>query len=98
MKKLTVGFIGNGKSANRYQSPFIRILPDKYTIKTVWSRNLSHDAWERIADVYYTEDLNELLNDPEIDLVVVSTPVMHYEYAKMALEAGKNVLAEKPFT
>ena len=32
-------------------------------------------------------------------MVVVNTPVQtHFEYAKMALEAGKNVVVEKPFT
>ena len=36
---------------------------------------------------------------PEIDLIVVNTPDnTHYEYAGMALEAGKNVVVEKPFT
>jgi len=42
-------------------------------------------------------DYAELLADPEVDAVVVATPVpTHYALAKQALEAGKHVFVEKP--
>ncbi|RPA72589.1 NAD binding oxidoreductase [Ascobolus immersus RN42] len=41
----------------------------------------------------------QLLDDPEIDVVYVSLPnSLHYEWAKKALLADKHVLVEKPFT
>lgn len=41
----------------------------------------------------------ELLSDPEVDLIYVATPHSHhYAHAKMCLEHGKNVLCEKAFT
>ncbi len=41
----------------------------------------------------------EMLKDPEVELVYVATPHSHhYQYAKMCLEYGKNVLVEKAFT
>lgn len=41
----------------------------------------------------------ELVSDPEIDLVYVATPhSMHCEHMRLALEHGKNVLCEKAFT
>jgi predicted dehydrogenase len=44
-------------------------------------------------------DPMELLRSPEIDAVAVITPVWtHYELAKLALENGKHVFIEKPFT
>ena len=44
-----------------------------------------------------TADFAELLDDPELEAVVVATPVItHYELAKAALEAGKHVFVEKP--
>ena len=40
----------------------------------------------------------ELVRDPEVDLVYVATPhAMHYAHTKLALEHGKNVLCEKAF-
>jgi predicted dehydrogenase len=40
---------------------------------------------------------HELINDPEIDAVVIATPVSsHFELALAALQAGKHVLVEKP--
>jgi predicted dehydrogenase len=44
-----------------------------------------------------TASYDELLEDPELDAVVIVTPVStHYELAAAALEAGKHVLVEKP--
>ena len=44
-------------------------------------------------------DLNEMLNDETIDTIYVASPnSVHYEQTKMALNAGKNVICEKPFT
>jgi predicted dehydrogenase len=46
-----------------------------------------------------TGDFTEVLADPEVEAVVVATPVVtHYELAKQALEAGKHVFVEKPPT
>lgn len=48
---------------------------------------------------YYTADYNTLLQDNKIDTIVIATlPDSHYELAKTALEAGKNVLVEKPLS
>ncbi|UMX63151.1 Gfo/Idh/MocA family oxidoreductase [Klebsiella pneumoniae] len=52
------------------------------------------------SHIHFTSDLEEVLNDPLVKLVVVCT---HADRAilnmrKSALEAGKNVLVEKPFT
>jgi predicted dehydrogenase len=42
-------------------------------------------------------DSSELINDPEIDAVVIATPVSsHFDLAMAALKAGKHVLVEKP--
>jgi predicted dehydrogenase len=46
-----------------------------------------------------TQDSNDILNSTEIDAVAVITPVStHFELAKKALENGKHVFVEKPFT
>lgn len=95
---LTIAYIGNGKSANRYHLPFSTKLTDKINVKTIYSPS-NNSPWQKIDGVYYTNDLEEIFQDPEIQLVVVTTPLkFHYYYGKMILERGKHALIEKPFT
>lgn len=43
------------------------------------------------------QDAEEIINDPEIDAVVIATPVFtHFKLAQRALQNGKHVLLEKP--
>ncbi|RYY87956.1 MAG: oxidoreductase [Chitinophagaceae bacterium] len=68
-----------------------------FELAAVWERS------RKIAAATYPEirsydTLEALLADDSIELVVVNTPnYTHYEYAKAALLAGKQVLVEKPF-
>ncbi|ETY73594.1 Gfo/Idh/MocA family oxidoreductase [Lactiplantibacillus fabifermentans] len=95
---LTIAYIGNGKSTNRYHLPFALKLTDKIKVKTIYSRS-GRQTWPVIDGVHYTTDINDIYDDPEIQLVVVSTPShTHYQLAKDVLNHGKNVLVEKPFT
>jgi predicted dehydrogenase len=56
-------------------------------------------ASKRYPNVQVSADADEIVNDPEIDAVVLATPVFsHHSLAKRALEAGKHVLVEKPMT
>lgn len=92
---LTVAYIGNGKSANRYHLPFV-LTRDQFRVKTIYSR--SDPTWPRIAGVQYVNDINAIWEDPEVALVVVCTGMdSHVFYAREALEHGKHVLVEKPF-
>jgi len=56
-------------------------------------------AKQAYADVEVTTDLGGVLTSPHVDAVAVVTPVWtHFELAKTALENGKHVFVEKPFT
>lgn len=93
---LTIGYIGNGKSANRYHLPFV-LQRKNIKVKTIYEKD-PNTMWKRIEGVNYTSNLDELLNDDEIQLVVVCTPHhSHYDNAKAVLEHNKNCLVEKPF-
>jgi predicted dehydrogenase len=44
-----------------------------------------------------TAEFSDVVNDPEIDAVLIATPVrFHFEMAKRTLEAGKHTFVEKP--
>lgn len=48
---------------------------------------------------YYADSLTDIVSRPEVAAVSISTPpFLHYEMAKIALEAGKHLLLEKPTT
>ncbi len=52
---------------------------------------------ERFPEARTTADLDELLNDPDLEAIVIATPVVtHHGLSKQALEAGKHVFVEKP--
>jgi predicted dehydrogenase len=56
-------------------------------------------AKQAYPHVHMTSDASEIISSPAIDAVAVVTPVWtHFELAKAALENGKHVFVEKPFT
>lgn len=61
------------------------------------------EALKRVKRIYHTvratTDAREVITAPDVDAVAVVTPVWtHFELAKAALENGKHVFVEKPFT
>jgi predicted dehydrogenase len=53
----------------------------------------------RYPKVKLTTDCQDVLSDPDVDAIVVTTPVTsHFEIAMRALQAGKHVLVTKPIT
>ena len=52
---------------------------------------------QQYPGVKFVRDYAAVLSDPSIDAVALATPaVTHYEMAKAAIEAGKDVFVEKP--
>lgn len=69
---LTIGYIGNGKSTNRYHLPFVLQRKD-IRVKTIYQRSPENEKWKRVEGINYTSNLDEILNDKEIQLIVVCT-------------------------
>ena len=66
-----------------------------------WLCDSSNDALDALAPAFpgarATAELNELLEDPELDAIVLATPVpAHAELAVRVAEAGKHCFVEKP--
>ena len=96
---LKFGVIGFG-----YWGPnVVRNLASLEGAKVVAVAEKSPTARKRFQKAYpgihVTSDAAEIMASTEIDAVAVVTPVWtHYELAKAALENGKHVFVEKPFT
>jgi len=96
---IRIGIIGVG-----YWGPnLIRNFSDVDDATVVACCDLSQERLRRIErhhrGVRCTTRYEDLLTDPNVDAVVISTPVStHFPIAKAALEHGKHVLIEKPLT
>ena len=95
--KVTLGVIGCGYwgpnlARNLFSLPRCRI-------KTICDSNaerLTH-MQSLYCGVEGTTDYNRLIDDPEIDAIVIATPVRyHYPMAMQSLQAGKHTFIEKP--
>jgi len=92
-----VALAAYGMSGKVFHSPLIEANPhfklDKILERT---KTLSKKEHPRATIVRSYADI---LSDKNIDIVVINTPdIFHYEMCRQALEAGKNVIVEKPFT
>lgn len=84
-------------SGKLFHAPFIENHPG-YVLGAIVERNRS-ESREKYPHTVLYRSFEELIADPSIELVVVNTPVQtHFTYTKAALEAGKHVVTEKPFT
>jgi predicted dehydrogenase len=96
---LRVGVIGYG-----YWGPnIVRNLHGQKHLQATMVCDKSAAALARVRKAYpgieTASDPMDVVRSPEIDAVAVITPVWtHYELAKLALENGKHVFIEKPFT
>src|SRR6266513_1505443 len=96
---MKVGLIGYG-----YWGPnLLRNLHETKDVEVQRCVDLSAErraaASKRYPNVKVSGDAEEILSDPQINAVVLATPVFtHYALAKRALEANKHVFVEKPMT
>jgi predicted dehydrogenase len=99
MKVTTIGVIGCG-----YWGPnLLRNFAENEAAQLRWMCDVDERRLDTLGRRYpsaeTTADYKKLLADPQLDAVVIATPVAtHFNFAKDALEAGKHVLIEKPFT
>lgn len=96
-KTIQTGIIGFGLSGKVFHAPFLHTHPG-FEIKKVVERN-NEESKSIYPYVEIVEDHRNLLNDPEIELIIVCTPnTLHFKMVQECLNAGKNVVVEKPFT
>ncbi len=92
-----VGVIGMGRSGWELHAEPLRKMPG-YKLVTVCDQSQARlDMASRTFGVRTTRDPQELIRDPQVELVVIAAPSnMHASLAMSALAAGKHVLVEKP--
>ena len=97
MQLVKVGLCAFGMSGKVFHAPFLKEHPGFFMAAVVERSKEESKAKYPEAIIY--KSVEEMLQHADIDLVVVNTPVQtHFEYLKKAMEAGKNIIVEKPFT
>jgi scyllo-inositol 2-dehydrogenase (NADP+) len=95
-KIINTGLLAYGMSGKLFHAPFLSVHPG-FNLRAVTERN-AQKAHKDYAGITSYNSIDELMDDPAIDLVVVNTPnYSHYDYTRQALLKGKHVLVEKPF-
>ncbi|MBB6499760.1 Gfo/Idh/MocA family oxidoreductase [Pedobacter cryoconitis] len=94
---ISTGLMAYGMSGKVFHGPFLAAHKG-FKLRAVTERN-QKNAEKDFTGIISYNSTEELLNDEEIELIVINTPnYTHYDYAKQALNAGKHILVEKPFT
>lgn len=89
-----VGLIGFGNGGRYFHAPLIHVIPGLELSAIVTTRP---EAKTLYPGTDILDSVDTLLADPTIDLVVVATPHrLHTTHARMAIDAGKHVVVEKP--
>jgi scyllo-inositol 2-dehydrogenase (NADP+) len=98
MKALRLGVIGQGRSGRCIHTEFLRHVPEKFQIVCV--ADVLQDRAERARAEYGCEaftDYRQMLARRDLDLIINATPShLHVPVTKEFIQAGFNVLCEKP--
>ncbi|MGV8916109.1 MAG: Gfo/Idh/MocA family oxidoreductase, partial [Kaistella sp.] len=97
MQLVKVGVCAFGMSGKVFHAPFLKEHPAFFMAAVV--ERTKEESKIKYGETAIFRSVEEMLQHADIDVVVVNTPVQtHFDYVKKALEAGKNVIVEKPFT
>ncbi len=92
-----VGLIGFGLAGQAFHAPVIRGVQGM-ELACILERH-GNKAKEKYPEVRVARTLEEMLSDETLQLIVVATPNdSHFSYAKASLEAGRDVVVDKPLT
>jgi scyllo-inositol 2-dehydrogenase (NADP+) len=97
MQQIKTALLSFGMSGKVFHAPFIN-LHKGFQLAGAWERSKQQIEEAYPGTISYPS-MESILSDESIQLVIVNTPTnTHYDYAKAAMLAGKNVIVEKAFT
>lgn len=97
MNPIKTGIASYGMSGLVFQAPLLHVNPGFEIVKIV--ERSPKGSKERYPYVSIAKSIDELLQDDLLELIIVNTPdVTHFDYCRQALQDGKHVVVEKPFT
>jgi predicted dehydrogenase len=101
MKKICVGIVGANYGAFLHLNGYPKVYGVELRLKTIVdiAEERAKSAAEKHGFEQYSTDFEDILQDPEIEVIDICTPpFLHGDMIKKAIAAGKHVLCEKPLT
>jgi predicted dehydrogenase len=96
---LRIGVIGYGYWGPNIVRNFSAANGSEVTMVCDMNQQNLKKVKKAYPQVNVTDNIDELIKNPEVDAIAIATPVFtHHDLAKKALEEGKSVFLEKPFT
>lgn len=101
---VNIGFVGTGRMSSKMAKQMLIMIESGYkdiSLHSVFSRNMEKGLSFRRKYGFSSsyDDYQSMLDDKELDVVYIASPHSeHYYHAKRAIDAGKAVFVEKPFT
>ncbi|WP_308991023.1 Gfo/Idh/MocA family oxidoreductase [Mariniflexile litorale] len=97
MQPINTALCSYGMSGHVFHAPFISVNP-QFNLYGVFERT-KNEAQQHYPSIKTFRSLDDMLADDNIELVVVNTPnITHFDFSKKAINAGKHLVIEKPFT
>jgi predicted dehydrogenase len=94
---IEVGLVGFGLAGRAFHAPVISRVAGLHLAAIV--QRTGGQAAEAYPNVRVLRNFDELLAMSEVRLIVIATPnYTHFDFARRALLAGRDVLVDKPFT
>src|ERR1041385_1214806 len=92
---IKTGICSFGMSGKLFQAPFIEAHPG-FELAAITERH-NNDSREKYPKSRLFRSAEEMIADGSLELIIVNTPAFtHFDLVKNALNAGKNVIVEKP--
>ena len=96
-KPINTAILSYGMSGEIFHAPLLA-AHSGFELHTILQRKSTHAA-SRYPGVSIVDSIEKVIENKAIELVVINTPnETHFEFTTRALEAGKHVVVEKPFT
>jgi scyllo-inositol 2-dehydrogenase (NADP+) len=96
-KPIQTGLAAYGMSGRVFMGPLLG-ANRHFKVSGILERTKT-DSREHFPEAKIYRTFEDLCRDPELELVIINTPDhLHYDMARKALECGKHVVVEKPFT
>ena len=99
LRGISLAIIGAGRWGKNHVRTANSLLDSSQIVVCDFSEQARETVKQINPDIRFTTDFDEIINDKAINAAIIATPAeTHFEIAKKLLNAGKNVLIEKPIT